>query len=260
MSYVECPSLLYPLLEKLRELEAISVLAIIGSYAKGISTPQSDIDLLLIVNNGFETDSLQTALHQVYGNVTLSTADDVYQATISGTTVSFAVRSKQFICHLKALTIGCLAPVEIRPWVIGGNIPEVLITDIKSSIILIDREGEFGQLSKLLLNGYPKSMKSMAILHLSKELTQKACLVINTENPVLKVIGFYEVLIQYVRIVSLHYNIMNFGIKHYFKRQGGEIGNIINKQYFTSPIVDPVIINTELSNMIREVEVYASEY
>lgn len=53
---------------------------------------------------------------------------------------------------------------------------------------------------------------------------------------------------------------MNFGIKHYFQNQGGEINKIIKKRLFTEPIVDPDIINAELNDMIKELEVYISEY
>lgn len=260
LRHEKCPIVLIPLLDRLCELEDILVIAVIGSYAKGINTPQSDVDLLLIVSDSFKINNLRIILQRTYDNITLYNSDDVYQIVVQKTTISFAVRSIDFIGYLRRLVNGHIPPIEIKPWVIGGNIPEVLISDIQSSVILLDREGEFNQLSMQLQNGYPDSMKRIMIPLLSKEIKQKASLMLRTENPVLKVIGFNEVLVQYIRIVALHHNIMNFGIKHYFQNRGGEINKIIKKRLFTEPIVDPDIINAELNDMIKELEVYISEY
>ena len=120
---------------------------------------------------------MRIILQRTYDNITLYNSDDVYQIVVQKTTISFAVRSIDFIGYLRRLVNGHIPPIEIKPWVIGGNIPEVLISDIQSSVILLDREGEFNQLSMQLQNGYPDSMKRIMIPLLSKEIKQKASLI-----------------------------------------------------------------------------------
>jgi len=196
--------------------------SIIGSVAKNCFTNKfSDLDILLLVEDDFKDDLFLLDLKS-YG-FDFTPIDDIYVCTINNQDVSICFKHyHEFTNYLEDLINGKYYDIIKKPWVIGGKIEEVVLTDIKFSIILFDKEKKLVKIKNGLNENYPLKLHNCFII-LSDEILQKACMVLKyiekNKSPIEIFTGYYEILVDLSRYIGFKTQKYHYGYKHFLMQK-----------------------------------------
>ena len=133
----------------------IQTFCIVGSFVKN-KFLSHDIDCICISEHNVSEYYFKNLQHLLKEKVALKRIDDSLRLLINGTEFGFVYFLKdQFYQYVNNLTEGRILDIETKPWVIGGKIPEVLLTDIVFADIKFDKENRFINLQNKLKKTYP---------------------------------------------------------------------------------------------------------
>ena len=204
----------------LKNQKEVLACCLIGSLARNeYVLGQSDIDILLLVSDT-EIMKIIVAVNKRY-LLGLRFENNIYSGYIGKNAISIAVRQyDKFLSHiLKIMDAKYLISI-FQPWVIGGEIPEVILSDIVSAIIFSDKKGELNRLQKILQAKFPENLATIGKLKLKKALNMKCIQAINcleTGKTFLGVLGMYEAVILLSRIYCIKNKKYHPGFKHIIK-------------------------------------------
>jgi len=151
----------------------IRTFCIVGSFVKNKSLSH-DIDCICINEQDVYEYYFDNLQHLIKGKITLKRIDDSLRLFINGIEFGLVYFLKdQFYRYVDNLVEGRSLDIETKPWVIGGKIPEVLLTDIVFADIKFDKENKFIKLQKELKKNYPQKLKNSLIRNLRDELNSK---------------------------------------------------------------------------------------
>jgi hypothetical protein len=193
-------------------------MSIIGSVAKNCFTNNfSDLDVLLLAGNNFKDEQFLLDLKS-YG-FDFNPTDDIYNCIINNQNVSICFKHyHEFVNDLEDLSNGKYCDIIKKPWVIGGKIQEVILTDIKFSIILFDKEKNLIKIKNGLNECYPLKLHN-CFRTLSGEILQRAYMLLKyiekNRNSIEIFTGYYEILVDLSRYICFKTQRYHYGYKHF---------------------------------------------
>ncbi len=204
------------LADSLERQESIISCSLIGSVARKTYRPlKSDIDILILISGGNDENLLSLAQKHIDD---LHYENGIYAGRIESTPVSIALRDYSgFIRHIGSIMAADSLEMHVQPWVVGGEIPEVLLSDVASAIILSDRYGGFREIQKTLRQGYPDKLHNDGRALLMEELRMKCMVALShfhSGNSFLGDYGLAEVIVILSRVHYMEEKMYHPGFKH----------------------------------------------
>lgn len=196
----------------------IETFCVVGSFInKSIKIPH-DVDCLVLTNKKLSERYLHKLILSSIRKTNVIKSDDSFRITIDNIQFGFVYFDiKSFYKEVNSIMNGIKLAIESKPWVIGGKIPEILLTDILSAKVIFDKKGIFVNLQKTLKKEYPKNLRMSLINELKNELLLKINSINDAivKNDVLRVdIGIGELLIVLVRLIYGQKRVYLIPIKH----------------------------------------------
>jgi len=200
----------------------IETFCVIGSYSKRKNFIPNDIDCLIITNcilediviENFLTNSISIEKDKI------KKSDDTFRLIIDEIEFGLAYfNNTYFYNYIERIKDGNKKELSIenRPWVIGGRIPEVLLTDILLARVIFDKEGNFNSLQQSLRKKYPKGLKDSLIEDLQNELKNKVTFIdsaLSKQNFLIFDIGLGDIVIALIRYIYVQNGIYISSLKH----------------------------------------------
>ena len=205
-------------ISKINEEIGMSTGMIIGSIAKNLFKKEaSDIDLLFLYEKQMNEDELM----EIYKikNFEISKYNELFSIKGFANQINICYKKRnKFIKEIET-TIKCENYESIgRSWVIGGEILDVLLSDISSAIILFNTDKSIDLLIRNLQNN--DDFFNLMYKRCKNELEEKLYLckkAIDDKNYLLVNIAFGEIVVLLSRIYYARENKYNPGFKHSLK-------------------------------------------
>lgn len=196
----------------------IKTYCIVGSYPRNKSKSH-DIDCIFITrqktSNAYYLKKLPNLIKE---KVSIIRSDDSLRLFIKDTEFSLVYfLESQFYKLVNDIISGNTINIASKPWVIGGKIPEVLLTDIVFADIKFDKENRFINLRKKLINDYPRDLRNSLFKVLGEELNLKIKMVeesLINEDYLKFELGFGEIILICIRLAFAKKNSYMPPIKH----------------------------------------------
>lgn len=196
----------------------IMSMSIIGSVAKKCFTNNSsDLDILILVKKDFNDKQFLSDLKS-YG-FDFNLTDDIYACVVNSQNISICFRQyHEFVNKLESLIDGKCYDIIKKSWVIGGKIEEVILTDIKLSIILFDKESKLIKIKNKLNEDYPLKLH-YCFKTLSSKILQKINMLLKyiekNRHSIEVFTGYYEILVDLSRYICFKTKRYHYGYKHF---------------------------------------------
>ncbi len=219
--------------------DTIETLAIVGSHNSKIIDKPNDIDCIAITTRDFKDKYFKDILYRIQlTNKHISQkSDDSFRFFLND--IEFGItyfEHKNFYNHLNRLINGNPESLSIinRPWVIGGKIQEVLLTDIANSNILFDQSSrkKFTCIKNKLKKEFPKRFQNNLLLELKNEIQTKLVLTeksLRQKNKLIFYTGISDICIALIRYIYTKNNNYLSSLKHVYKSYPFEIKNTTDK-------------------------------
>jgi len=195
----------------------IQTFCIVGSFVKNKSLSH-DIDCICINGQDVYEYYFKNLPLLIKEKITLKRIDDSLHLLVNGIEFGLVYFLKdQFYRYVDNLIEGKFLDIETKPWVIGGKIPEVLLTDIVFADIKFDKENRFINLQNILKKTYPIKLKNNLIRYLEDELISKIKIVerLLTNADYLRFdLGISEIYLICIRLMFAQNNLYLPPIKH----------------------------------------------
>lgn len=151
----------------------IKTFCIVGSFNKSKSKSH-DIDCICISERNVDNYYFNNLQYLIKEKIVLKRSDNSLRLFIKETEFGLVYFLKdQFYKYVDDIIQGKIINIKTKSWVIGGEIPEVLLTDIFFADIKFDKENELTNLQRELKKNYPTDLKKNLIRDLGSELNSK---------------------------------------------------------------------------------------
>lgn len=189
--------------------------AVIGSVVRPEIKKFNDVDCLILTEKRINK---QLLLHKTLNHFAFyynGKSDDIFIYNFNELKIScFYVSQKSFINHVGKILNGQFAEVQLKPWVVGGKIEEVLLGDIKLSDIFFDKTRELTKI-KSLLAIYPESFRNKLLNNFSNQIKSKIELQDKIiSNDFLFNLGLHEIIILLIRFIYVQQREYLLPLKH----------------------------------------------
>lgn len=187
-----------------RRNNQIETFCLVGSFVDQKIKLPNDIDCLILTKEELSYNYIKKLISSFKENLRLKYLDNSFRVSLGKVTFGLGYSYNQsFYEEVDEIMKGNKLFCETKPWVIGGNIPEILLTDIFSANIMFDKPEKFGILQNNLRKKYPLKLKKKLEKDLTNEYNLKTHMVEKTiENGdlVRADIGIGELLILLIRL------------------------------------------------------------
>lgn len=157
--------------------------SIVGSFANFPDKFQHDIDCLIVSRKKLPDSFIYTFVSSLSRGIRPIKLDDSFRVSINNIQFGLAYKPRDsFYREIENIIEGKSLAMVHKAWVIGGMIPEVLLTDISVAKILFDKSSRLINIQKELANRYPDNLR----LNLTAELKHEFALRLKMIEPLLK--------------------------------------------------------------------------
>lgn len=222
--------------KKLKSFSEIRSFIIVGSYPKEISSCPNDVDCIVITNKSLSS-SVKNKIHNQLAPYNINYSDDSVRLRLNSVEFGLTyIKSKKFYSQIKSLISGHALSIRKKDvtWAVGGNLPEVMLSDLSRCRIVFDKDNLISSIKSDLLKQYPKALKVNLIDSLNCEIQTKISLIdryLKQSNAFMAKVGISDVAIAVYRLIHVNNNLYPLGLKHiqhydYLKTKNGFSGLI----------------------------------
>ncbi|MDO8537755.1 MAG: hypothetical protein Q7S21_02620 [archaeon] len=200
-------------ISKMRKLETVEAIAIVGSHTRKPKQNPHNIDFIIINTKKLTPKKLQEITMGKKSANFATISCDAIQFNYFGTVLSFVqLTPKQINSMLKKIISESGIAKKNRKWCIGWWVPEAFCGDIALCKILFDKSGNLSRWKKIL-SKYPQKLQKNILLNSKYVFKKKIKKYLTEKNEAKRNLALSEAIFEALRISFAKNKEYFFGIQ-----------------------------------------------